>query len=183
MICPVKSQPGVLLQEPSAPPSSMIAVKRSTCRQGIVLLGGAFENKGRIIGHRIVLPVPVENKPGDSAAQRIGHLPVHLIGITGCVPDAHMVRLTEPTHEMRINLGAGPGVEQRARVHLAHVCRADIPIRLSSKGWSSACVVGRLCGKSGRGCHSSSSRSECGQKETGEDENAGRHSSLRKDSR
>jgi len=54
-----------------------------------------------------------------------------LFGIGGTVADVHVVRTSEPQHQVGIHLGRRAGIEQGVHVHLTHVGGGSIPITLS----------------------------------------------------
>jgi hypothetical protein len=94
-------------------------------------------------------PIPIDDHAVDAAADHVVNLILYLDWIRGIVAHIHVVAVAEPEHQMRVNLGRGSGIKQRMHVDLADVARAQISIRLGSKGVRCAGVVRGL---GGEGC-------------------------------
>jgi len=59
-----------------------------------------------------VWAIPVDDDTVDTAADHVCNLTVNLGGVGGTVADIHVVRLSEPQHEMSVDLSIGAGIQQ-----------------------------------------------------------------------
>ena len=60
----------------------------------------------------VVGTVPINDDAINSPTDHVCDLPMHLRRVSRTVAHIHMVRASEPKHQVRINLGRGPGIEQ-----------------------------------------------------------------------
>lgn len=90
--------------------------------------------------------IPVNDHAVDSATDHVGDLIVNLSGVRGAVAHIHVVRSSEPNHEMRVNLSGRARVEQRMDVYLADIACAGIAVGLSREAIRGAGVIRLLSG-------------------------------------
>ena len=93
----------------------------------------------------VVRTVPVENDAVDAPADHIRDLLVHLRGVGGTVTHVHVVRPTEPQHEVSVDLAGRARIKQGMYIELAHIAGAPISIALSGETIRRTGVVRRLC--------------------------------------
>lgn len=91
-----------------------------------------------------VWAIPVDDHAVDTAPDHVRNLTVNLGCVRRAVADVHMVRLTEPQHEMSIDLCIRTGIKQRMHVDLTHIAGACIAIALTGKAVGGTGVVSRL---------------------------------------
>jgi hypothetical protein len=94
----------------------------------------------------VIRPVPVNDDAVNSATDHVGDLLVNLTSIRGVVADTHVVRSSEPDHQVRIDLAGRARIEQRVHIHFAHIASAGIAIRLLDKTGCRAGIVRGLVG-------------------------------------
>lgn len=94
----------------------------------------------------VIGAVPIDYDAIDAAADHIDDLAVHLCGIGGTVPDVHVVRASEPEHQMRVHLGCRAGIQQGVHIHSAHVAGGRIAISLIRETVRRTRIVRRLGG-------------------------------------
>ena len=78
-------------------------------------------NQLRGLVNASVRTIPINDDTVDTAADHVCNLTVNLGGVGGTVADIHVVRLSEPQHEMSVDLSVGAGIQQRVHVDLAHI--------------------------------------------------------------
>ena len=71
---------------------------------------------------------------------------MNLRGIGGVVTDVHVVRASEPQHQMCVDLGRSAGIQQGVHIDLAGVSRRGIAIILIGKTAGSTRIIRRLGG-------------------------------------
>jgi hypothetical protein len=94
----------------------------------------------------VVWTVPVENDAVDATADHVRDLLVHLYGVSGTVPNGHVVRSSEPQDEVSVHFAGRARIKQRVYIHLAHIAGTQISIALSGETIRRTCVVRGLCG-------------------------------------
>ena len=92
----------------------------------------------------VVRTVPIDHDAIDTTADHVDNLAMNLLRIGRTVAHVHMVRSTEPEHEVCIHLGGRARVQQRVDVDLADIAGARISIALSGKIVRRARVIAGL---------------------------------------
>jgi len=108
-------------------------------------LSGRHHQLRRLI-FRVVRSVPIDDHAINAAADHVIDLAVNLVWIGRTVAHVHMVRLSEPYHQMGVDLGVVSRVKQSVNVNFADISGAQVPIRLGCKTVSRARVVCSLSG-------------------------------------
>ena len=96
----------------------------------------------------IVWSVPVDDHSINAAADHVVNLALDLRGISGVITDIHVAGLPKPEHQMRVDLRACSGIEQRVDVDFADVSRCSIAVGLVRETVRRTCVVGGLSSES-----------------------------------
>ncbi len=109
---------------------------------GMVFRLGHDQLRGVVFA--VVRTIPINDHAIDSAADHIGDLLVNLRRVVGTVPDVHVIRSTEPHHQVRVHLSRRAGIKQRVHTHLADIAGASVTIRLLGKTVRRAGVICRL---------------------------------------
>ena len=109
--------------------------------------------------------VPVDDHAVDAAADHVVDLAFHLAGVGRAVTDVHVVRASEPDHQVSVDLGRVAGIKQRMNVRLADIPGATVAIGLRDKTVGRAGVIGSLSRKGGGRCNEIARRTHtrCGQ--------------------
>ena len=94
----------------------------------------------------VVRAVPVENDAIDTPTDHVRDLIVHLRGVGGTVTNVHVVRPTEPQHEVSVDLAGRARIKQGMYIHLAHIAGARIAIGLIGDTIRRTGIVRGLCG-------------------------------------
>ena len=94
----------------------------------------------------VVRTVPVENDAVDATADHVRDLLVHLYSVSGTVTNVHVVRSSEPQHEVSVHFAGRARIKQRMHIHLAHISGARIAVGLSGETICRTRVVRGLCG-------------------------------------
>ena len=102
------------------------------------------EFRGRVFV--VIRTVPVDDHAVDSAADHVRDLIVNLAGVGGTVPDVHVVRSSEPHHQVGINFGGRARIKQRVYVDFADTCGASVAIGLRDKTGRRTRIIRRLGG-------------------------------------
>jgi len=105
-----------------------------------VLLGLGHERERSLI-LPVVGTIPIDDYAIDAAADHIADLVFNLHCVGRTVADVHVVRLSEPDHQVSVDLGRGPGIEQIMEVDLAYITGAAVAVRLAHKAVGSARIV------------------------------------------
>lgn len=92
----------------------------------------------------IVRTVPIDDHTVNTPADHVCDLAVDLLWIGRTVAYLHVVRTSEPQHQVRVDLRLCARIEQAMNVDLADVSGASVSIALSGKAVCRARVVGRL---------------------------------------
>jgi hypothetical protein len=94
----------------------------------------------------VVWSIPVDYDAIDPAADHICNLAMNLRGIGGVVTDVHVVRASEPQHQMCVDLGRSAGIQQGVHIDLAGVSGRGIAITLIGKTAGCTRIIRRLGG-------------------------------------
>src|SRR6201988_1216426 len=106
----------------------------------------------------VVGTVPVDDDAVNAAADHVGDLAMNLRRIVGAVANVHVVGLSKPQQQVRVDLGRRARIKERVNIHFADVGGAQITVRLIRKTFRGAGVIDELSGKSCGGHYEISGR-------------------------
>ena len=95
-----------------------------------------------LIGESVAKSIPVNDHPVDAAADHVRDLTMDLCWILRAVTDAHMARIAEPGHQMRVYLGVRTWIQERMDIQLAGIAGTHISIALRLESTCRTSIVG-----------------------------------------
>lgn len=101
------------------------------CERKTGMSFGFSHHQLRCLIGTVVWTVPVHDHAINTTADHVCNLAMNLLWIGRTVADIHMVRPSEPQHQVRVDFRLCARIEQAVNVDLAHVSGAGISVALS----------------------------------------------------